>query len=399
MQLIRHKRFTPLSILLILSIVSTISCLIAFPDFQIHTIEDMKITLYTFIILSGIVLPFGLFNNVKCVKVIPVVKLNSLTRFVYFFGFIGFFLTSAVSIVSIYLFRSLGVNISDYKNGELGEELLKQILPEYLFTIMGFTMAFSFIALALHFYFLTQNQVKKSILPFIISLTIPIGAIHEFARGPLVIFVCLYLMALFMLNRAIPMELLGRLKTTLRVVLLLIFGLFTFITLNRFQKQPSNNEKMNPALESILEYTGQWNKYSLQVLKSYDDNKNMSASRFKYLPRRIERLLGYETVEQPENDKIVYGNHAASFRGVVSDLVYDLGYVGTLWFVIFFVFLCRTAKANKNGEIRLVQIITFILLCLFASSFYRGNIFVLSYFSFAVLITTFINISQRIKWR
>lgn len=398
-QFIKHKGFTPLSILLILVIFSNISCLIVFPEFQIETVEEIQITLYTFIILSGILLPFYLFNGIKTVKAIPLNKLNRLTRFVYFFGSIGFFLTLLTALISIFLFRSISVNISEYKNGEVGEELLKNILPESLFTIMGFTMAFSFIALALHFYFLTQNQLKKSIFPFIISLTIPLTSLQEFSRGGLVMFVGLYIMTYLLLRNAIPKKVLKQFKNKLRIISISILSAFLFITLNRFQENSYNDNEMNPALESILVYAGQWNKNSLQVLKNYDDSKNLSGSRFKYLTRRVDRFLGNKVIDQGEIDKNTFGNLASAFRGLVSNLVYDLGYLGTLVFVIFYMLLYRIAKPNKNHEIRFQQIIYFILFSFISIFFFRGNLFVLSYFSFAVLITIFLNIFLKLKWR
>ena len=398
-QFIKYKGFTPLSILLILVIFSNISCLIIFPEFQIETLEDLQITLYTFIILSGMLLPFYLFNGIKSVIAIPLNKLNRLTRFVYFFGSIGFILTLVTALVSIFLFRSISVNISEYKNGEVGQELLENILPESIFTIMGFTMAFSFIALALHFYFLSQNQLKKSFFPFIISLTIPLKSLQEFSRGGLVMFIGLYVMTYLLLRNAIPKKILKQFKNKLRIISILVLSVFLFITLNRFQEKSYNDNEMNPALVSIFEYAGQWNKNSLQVLKNYDDSKNMSGSRFKYLPRRIDRFLGNKVIDQGDIDKNTFGNLASAFRGLVSNLVYDLGYLGTLVFVIFFIFLCRIAKPNKNREIRLQQIIYFILLSFICIFFFRGNLFVLSYFSFAVLITIFLNLYIKLKWR
>ena len=399
LQFIKHKGFTPLSILLILVIFSNISCLIVFPEFQIETVEEIQITLYTFIILSGILLPFYLFNGIKTVKAIPLNKLNRLTRFVYFFGSIGFFLTLLTALISIFLFRSISVNISEYKNGEVGEELLKNILPESLFTIMGFTMAFSFIALALHFYFLTQNQLKKSIFPFIISLTIPLTSLQEFSRGGLVMFIGFYIMTYLFLKNAIPKKVLKQFKNKLRIISISLLSLFLFITLNRFQEKSYNDNEMNPALESILVYAGQWNMNSLQVLKNYDDSKNLSGSQFKYLIRRVDRFLGNKVIDQGEINKNTFGNLSSAFRGLVSNLVYDFGYLGTLVFVIFYMFLYRIAKPNKNHEIRFQQIIYFILFSFISIFFFRGNLFVLSYFSFAVLITIFLNIFLKLKWR
>ena len=165
----KYRSFTPLSVLLLIAIFSNISCLIIYPEFQIETFDEFQITLYTFIILSGILIPFYHFNGVRSIKTISPKKLTKLTRFVYFFGSIGFFLTLITSIISAFIFRSLSVDISAFKNEGIGDELLKKILPDFLFTIMGFTSAFALVALALHFYFLSQSQIKKSIFLLIIS--------------------------------------------------------------------------------------------------------------------------------------------------------------------------------------------------------------------------------------
>lgn len=397
-QLKKYKGFTPLSILLTLVIFSNISCLIVFPNFQIKTTQDILITVYTFIILSGVLLPFHLFNGVKSVKIIPNNKLSGITRLVYFFGSIGLFLTSITAIVSVFIFRNLSVDISQYKNLEIGEEALKNIIPDFIFTIMGFSMSFSFIALAIHFYFLTQNQLKRSIIPFIISLSIPLKSLHEFSRGGLVMFIGLYLMTYLLLRNAIPKSVFNKFKNKLRIISISLISIFLFISLNRFQDKSNSNNEIHPVMESILVYAGQWNINSLKVLKNYDVSKNMSASRFKYLTRRVERALGNNVLDQGELDKNTFGNLASSFRGVVSNLVYDLGYIGTLVFVMFFIYLCWMAKPNKYHEINFHQIIYFILLSLFSIFFFRGNIIVLSYFSFALLITIYISFYTKLKW-
>ena len=212
-------------------------------------------------------------------------------------------------------------------------------------------------------------------------------------------FIGLYLMTYLLLRNAIPKKIFRQFKNKLRIVSISILSIFLFITLNRFQEVSFTDDEMNPALESILVYAGQWNKNSLQVLKNYDESKNLSGSRFKYLSRRVYKFLGDEVLDQPEIDKKTFGNLASAFRGLVSNLVYDLGYLGTVVFVIFYIFFYGIAKPNKNHEIRFQQIIYFILFSFIAIFFFRGNLFVLSYFSFAVLITIFLNIYIKLKWR
>ena len=190
----KYRSFTPLSVLLLIAIFSNISCLIIYPEFQIETFDEFQITLYTYIILSSILIPFYLFNGVRSIKTISQKKLTKLCRFVYFFGSIGFILTLLTGIISIFIFNSISANVAEYKNGGIADELLQQVLPDFIFTIMGFTSAFALVALALHFYFLSQNQFKKSIYPLFISLTLPLGALQELSRGRIIMYLGLYLM-------------------------------------------------------------------------------------------------------------------------------------------------------------------------------------------------------------
>jgi len=394
----KYRSFTPLSVLLFLAIFSNISCAIIFPEFQIETFDDFQITLYTFIILSGLLIPFYLFNGVRSIKTISPKKLTKLCRFVYFFGSIGFILTLLTSLISIFIFNSISANVSEYKNEGIGNELLQQILPDFLFTIMGFTSAFAFVALALHFYFLSQNQFKKSIYPLLISLTLPLGALQELSRGRIIMYLGLYLMTYLYLKKAIPITNLRRLKKYLRITLIPISFVFIFISVDRFSENKYHKYESNPVLSSSLDYAGQWHKNSLEVLNDYDDSKNMSGSRFKYLHRRVSRFFGETPIEQFELDIIVYGKLGTRFRGLVSNLVYDLGYFGSLIFVILFIISYRIAKPNRKKELGFEQIIYFILFSLFSLFFFQGNIAVLSFFSFAILITIFLNIYLKLKW-
>ena len=395
----KYRSFTPLSVLLLIAIFSNISCLIIYPEFQIETFDEFQITLYTYIILSSILIPFYLFNGVRSIKTISQKKLTKLCRFVYFFGSIGFILTLLTGIISIFIFNSISANVAEYKNGGIADELLQQVLPDFIFTIMGFTSAFALVALALHFYFLSQNQFKKSIYPLFISLTLPLGALQELSRGRIIMYLGLYLMTYLYLKKAIPTPNLRRLNKYIRITLIPLSFVFIFISVDRFSDNKYNEYESNPVINSLLDYAGQWHKNSLEVINDYDDSKNMSGSRFKYLSRRVSRFFGETPIEQFELDIIVYGKLGTRFRGLVSNLVYDLGYFGSLIFVILLMFLYGIARPNRKKELGFEQIIYFIFFSLFALFFFQGNILVLSFFSFSILIAIFLNIYLKFRWQ
>lgn len=386
-ELLGRNRSTSYIFLLFLIAVSCLAGLLVGREIIVSDSYDYFILIFTNLYLFGLVAPFKKFKRVRYVKEINNPKFNSFLKVVFRLSLVGLISTILFAMVSLNHFRSISIGVSEFKNGDVSNMYLQSVFPPWLYSALGFTVPFSFVSLALHFYFLSQRNIKKSIRFFVLSLAIPLGSLIELSRGRFLLFLTLYFMLYFYLSGTFEKKVRVYVNRVLLKVSIPILVMFVYISNDRFKDVGNSihySSNIHPVLFSVLDYAGQWHSHSYDVLKQYDDSKLMYGSRFGYFSRRIQRGMGIETMEQFDLDMEVFGRYATSFRGLVSNLIYDLGYLGAILFLLIFRRLANRAKP-KMESVSLFQIFLFLFLTLFVSFFYQGNILVLSMISFGSL--------------
>lgn len=400
-ELLQSRNITPYSFLLILYILSAVSGLIVSADIMITNNYEAFILIFTNLYMLCLIYPFKTLKRVRYVTPITTAKFKMLVKVINKFSFVGLVLTTIYGTVSILFFRTISVGVGEFKNGGIANSYIESVFPSWLNSILGFTMPFAFLSLGLHFYYLSQNENKKSTISLLMSLSIPLGSLVELSRGRFVLFLVLYLLIYFLLKNTFSRNIKQIVKRIFIIIFVpLLFG-FIFISNDRFSQISYSSEhksEINPVTHSLMDYLGQWHVNSFEVLKSFDDSKIMNGSRFGYFYRRIQRMFGEETIEQFDLDIQVFGNYGTQFRGVVSNIIYDLGYFGSVLFLLFFYFMMRKLKFINNS-INLNQIFLYIILALFVSFFYQGNIMVYSMLSFAILymLLSFLYLKVKLK--
>lgn len=383
-EFLSSKRITPYGFLLILCIASAIFSLIIYDNIEADDNYEYFILIFTNAYLFGLVYPFRKLKGVNAVRRISGKKFNLFLKTVNRISFVGLLLSLLYATASVLFFRTISAGVSEFKNEDIAYSYIESIFPSWLYSILGSTMPFAFLSLGLHFYFLSQNEIKKSTLSLILSLSIPLGSLIEFSRGRFVLFILLYLMLYLFLRKTFSYNVRKIIKKIFLIIFIPLIVMFMFISNDRFSGISYYGRDVNPVLFSLMDYSGQWHVNSFEVLKKYDETEIMNGSRFRYFYRRIERMFGKETTEQFDLDIEVFGYYGTRFRGVVSNLIYDLGYIGSLFFLFLFQFLVRKSKPKFNA-ISIYQIFLYIILSLFVVFFFQGNIVVNSMISFAIL--------------
>jgi hypothetical protein len=288
---------------------------------------------------------------------------------------------------SISHFTAIEIGVSQFKNDKIAADYLVSLVPSYFYTVVAITTPFAFFALLLHFYYLLQFRLKESFLMLVCSLPIPLGALHELSRGRLILFIEIYLFLYFALGDLIDKKIKLKFQRFLFLISAPIIYALVFISSDRFDNF-SNNSKgkiSNPVTLSLLDYAGQWHENSIIVLERFRPDMIMYGSRFGYFTRWIKDKLGYEIVDQFDRDIEVFGMMGTQFRGLISNLVYDMGYMVTFLFISIVSFISGRNLSGNRAIMDIKGLMVYLGIVLFQSSFYQGNIVVLAFISFTYL--------------
>ena len=87
--------------------------------------------------------------------------------------------------------------------------------------------------------------------------------------------------------------------------------------------------------------------------------------------------------------------YGTRFRGVVSTIIYDLGYFGSIIFLLLYLILMRLLLKKYYLTINQLHII--IILVLFLTFFFQANILVLAYISIAIVYMILVGIYFKFK--
>lgn len=400
-ELYLFKRWTPAAFIAALHVFSVISLFLARPSFSIEN-YGLGNVIFQYVVSFILVLSTLRYSKIRQVILLNKTSERTLVVVVSVMSVIGLLLNSYLVYKSLTFFSSIDSGISQFKNEKIAAEYLKNSVPSFYYTLIAISTPFSFFALLFHFYFLVQLDRRRAIMMLIFSLSIPLGALQELSRGRLVLFIEMYLFLYFAVSAALHKKIRQKFKRLFLLVSVPIVYALGFITVDRFRdsSHESTGLVQDPVLLSLFDYAGQWHENSLIVLERFRPESVMYGSRFGYFIRWIKDKLGYEIVDQFDRDIEVFGMLGTQFRGLVSNLVYDLGYTFTICFVLLiWKFSGRyLSKSRKRSDVR--GLMFYFGVVLFQSSFYQGNIVVLSFVSFTYLyILVFLNydLSSRLR--
>lgn len=361
-----YKSKSVTTILFCLQVVSLLIVSLVGKYYQIDTTLKLFNLFFTAIILLIVIHPWNKFRNIKEIYYFDDKKINKFTKFLLLLN-----LTMFIPLVFIAIYISQFYDrINALKYSGVFMDLLYAQFP---IAIKGYILAYylnplSYFLIILHFYYLGKQNVRMAIYCFILSLNIILFGLTFFSRWTIINYVLIYAISFYIykdiLSRRVRKIII---KTFITLSILLVF-LFVFITINRFDKDvsyenriPNYSKIKDPTLFSYLDYLSQWYGNSMVVLNNYNFNTFHGQDSFYNL---LNLLSQYGLIEHNNYDEyrgILLPDKDSTFNGLVADWVYDFGYTITIIIALLYNYSIMTLKP-KNGRISIKKAFLIVLL-------------------------------------
>ena len=135
---------------------------------------------------------------------------------------------------------------------------------------------------------------------------------------------------------------------------------FYIITANRFTnvlfyKQAVNSESIvtNPVVYSLLDYCSQWYKNSNEIMSMYSFETLKGELSFPMVLMIGDALdlINYHPEMIESTLYSLWGSYYDKFNGLVANLTFDFGYLGTIFFLLLYLVALRLLRPT-NGVLR-----------------------------------------------
>lgn len=361
-----RKSASPGLLLLSLYLISLTCGLLIGYDYEVNSIFEGVNLIFLAITLTIFILPWSKFNFRIDISEPNPKRLQRLTIFLFLINGVSFFV---FLIACYYVFTSVSfLDYSAFKNdSNIATEFYRQIpLNHTLHLLAIYLSPTACFLIPLHFYYLIQKRYLFSILSLILSLNIVLEGISIFSRSTLVQYFMLYLLYLpFFYSKMNP-----RIRHMITLSGFVVFGLggamFVVITISRFGDYFNHGDAVfysqsfiqNPELYSIFDYISQWYKNSGTVMAGYSFetlNGGLSFPLFFLIADKLQ-LINYpiDTIVLTLNT--LWGNYYDKFNGLIANLLFDFGYLGTIVFVLLYSFVLQRIRP-KQGVISLPKLL------------------------------------------
>lgn len=299
-----------------------------------------------------------------------------------------------VLIVYVYILTQifsqllLGViTVQEHKNEGGAAAVWDAMVPHIFITLGNFIAPLGYFFLSLHFYYLVKRDMKKAIKFFILSLCLVLNGLIALSRSVSVQYVLLYGTIFFcvlpLLNKGIKK----------RVIIVALFLLSTIIlglgviSTSRFsdyytreftEKKAILDESEQPTLFSVLDYFAQWEEDGLIIMKRHKPEYNswgmFNCSGLVVLIQ--QKIYGADKVNKARDIKYnsILREQRSAFHGIISRLIYDFGFIGTIIFIILYAKIIYILGPRK-GVLSFKSLMSLTIVLPACIVFWAGNEF------------------------
>ncbi len=276
------------------------------------------------------------------------------------------------------------IAVQDYKNEGGAAEVWATLVPHILITFGNFVAPFGYFFLSLHFYYLVKRNFGKAIKYVLLSSCLVLNGLVALSRSVAAQYVLLYVTILFFL-----MPLLSkRLKKGVSIVALVLLGTIVLglsvISDSRFSdyytKESKNeailDETEQSTLFSALDYFAQWEENAPIILEKHKFEYNSwgmyNCGGLAVLIQKKLQGGGQVNDERIAKEDRILGEQKSKFHGIVARLVYDFGFLGTIFFILIYSSIIFKLGPRK-GTISFKTLITLTLTLPPCVVFWAGN--------------------------
>ncbi|TXD50337.1 MULTISPECIES: O-antigen polymerase [unclassified Polaribacter] len=335
-------------------------------------------TCFTILILVLIISPWRKYKNIKEIVYLRETKIRKVTIFLLGVNLIIFI---SLVIISIFVFTFFD-EINELKYSGDFMDILYDQFPIF---VKGYLLAYylhslSYFLIVLHFYYLKKGSYKMSIYCFILSLNIVLYGLTFFSRWTIVNYVLLYFLAFFMFKNSLDKKIRKKIFRISTIFVSILIFLFVSISYNRFDENISYSNKIprssiiqNPTAFSLFDYLSQSHVNGMRILDDYNFETFNGQASFSALLSLLEQYGIINEYNYLEIREEMLPDNYWLFNGLVSELVYDFGYIITFILAIFYYLIVKklrpigNAMSLKNAFI-IILLLQVPLLAIFYSS-------------------------------
>lgn len=307
-------------------------------------------------------------------------------------------------VVNSYVFyKTINAGFEDFgafKNSEIGGEFRYSLsIPHAFISLASFLSPSSFFMLGFAFYYFSNKNYKKAIFSFVLSLNMPLQGFTMFSRSWTITYFLLMIFYIILILPTIDKRTKNKLKLSIiGISVPLIIYLFE-VTNNRFNLNDyvdinSKSLIQNGALYSTFDYFSQWLKNSIYVLSNYYNFESIQFGQSSNtLIPEISNIFGLIERENllDARSKIWPSPYYYTFNGLVTELVFDFGYLGTILFAFLYKKIVNLLLPI-NRSINLYQLLNYGILVTLPLLSFTGNYLAVAFYNYAILYSALIGI-------
>lgn len=383
---------------------SVIGAILIGYDLMGEGVISFIIAIYTCFLL------FLLFNSLKGYSNFKSIDTSFVNQksFLFLEKILGFaallaFLIDIYILIKIFpLMLAEQLNVTEYKNQGGAVDMLDSLVPHFLITISNLFGAVGYFFLSIHFFYLVNGNIKKSIYCLMLSLILVLSRLIGLSRSALIEYAVTYAAMFFFFWPTIRVVFKRRLKVKHYIILALVLcsfiWVFSAISSSRFssyytkttEKESIIDETTNPVLFSSIDYFSQWAYHNDRVISLYNlSNVVWGRYSFDQLGRWFRSKISPKSQAEDYDKKLAMalGDSNTAFIGLITALVLDFGLLGSFIFVLIMSRIIFSLSP-KNGIMSFKTLLWFPLIASFVTEFWTGNMFIVLTFDIAIFYTT-----------
>ncbi len=355
---LRLYKISSPSLLLISIYVLSLTCgLVIGQNYEINSLFKAFNFLFLVVILTILILPWNKFNYK-----IPISEPNP--RVLRIYTIILFCVNGIIFFVIMAIFYQVHPEVTDienFKNSGVAKDVIMNLnIPYPLLLFSWYFYPTAYFLIPIHFYYLIKNKFFLSSLSFLFSLNIALLALTVFSRSGIVEYLFLYGFYFFFFYHGIKGKIKDLFKNKIFISFVIAvtvgFGCLTVyfyeITENRFKNLPIKSDTFieNPAIFYLFDYASMWFKNSNEVMSLYQFNilKGELSFPLLYVIANKLQLIHYPAGTLEDKLYSIWGDNSITFNGLIANLIFDFGYLGSTLFALTYFFIIRSIKLKKD---------------------------------------------------
>lgn len=306
------------------------------------------------------------------------------------------------SYIFINLFSQLMVGlvtVDEHKNGGGATAFFDSVVPHVVMTYINTFSPLGFICLSLHFYYLIQGNISKTIRFLFLSFAIVLSSFLALSRSAVTEYILIYTALFCLFSPVIKHSIKKKILKVSLFFFLAIGVVFYLISASRFSAYYTKNsentaiidETNNPVAFSLFDYFSQWEENGLIIMKMYKPEYKFwgtynSCGLLVFIESKMTNPNIYADINE-RMEKYV-GRQWMMFHGLIARLIYDFGYIGTIIFMIIYSILIKKFRPLK-GNLSFNSVLALPLLVAPISLFWAGNMLVYVNVDMAIIYSIF----------